>query len=79
MANAFTGLNDPQEQETRFQAALRERRRLGYPEVPIDSQFLRELIYGMPPAAGIALGVERLLMAITGADHIAICFLHLLL
>ena len=70
LANAFTELNDPVEQEKRFQDALRKKRRQGYPEVPIDRQFLRELGYGMPPAAGIALGVERLLMALTGSEHI---------
>jgi lysyl-tRNA synthetase class 2 len=70
VANAFTELNDPAEQEERFQEALREKRRQGYPEVPIDRQFLGELGYGMPPAAGIALGVERLLMALTGSEHI---------
>jgi lysyl-tRNA synthetase class 2 len=70
LANAFTELNDPVEQEKRFQDALREKTRQGYPEVSIDRQFLRELGYGMPPAAGIALGVERLLMALTGSEHI---------
>jgi lysyl-tRNA synthetase class 2 len=70
LANAFTELNDPVEQEARFQRALQEKRRLGYPDVPIDTEFLRELRHGMPPAAGIALGVERLLMALTGTDHI---------
>jgi lysyl-tRNA synthetase class II len=38
--------------------------------VPIDAEFLRELGYGMPPAAGIALGVERILMALTDTSHI---------
>ncbi len=70
IANAFTELNDPVEQEERFKRALEEKRRRGYPEVPTDRQFLKELIYGMPPAAGIALGVERLLMAQTGTEHI---------
>ena len=70
IANAFTELNDPLEQEARFQEALKEKRRLGYPEVPVDIQFLEELSYGMPPSAGIALGVERLLMAQTGTEHI---------
>jgi lysyl-tRNA synthetase class 2 len=70
LANAFTELNDPVEQEARFRAALKERRRRGYPRVPIDDQFIRELGFGMPPAAGIALGVERLLMALTGTEQI---------
>ena len=70
VANAFTELNDPAEQEARFHQALAEKRRRGFPEVPIDAEFLRELGYGMPPAAGIALGVERLLMALTDTSHI---------
>jgi len=70
IANAFTELNDPVQQEERFREALAEKRRKGYPEVPIDRQFLEELSYGMPPSAGIALGVERLLMAQTGTEHI---------
>jgi lysyl-tRNA synthetase class 2 len=70
LANGFTELNDPQVQEARFHSALKEKRRLGFPEVPIDGQFLRELGYGMPPAAGIALGLERLLMVLTGVEHI---------
>ena len=74
IANAFTELNDPVEQEERFKAALREKKRRGYAEVPIDRQFLEELSHGMPPAAGIALGVERLLMAQTGTSQIADLF-----
>jgi lysyl-tRNA synthetase class 2 len=70
LANGFTELNDPVEQEARFLAALEEKRRRGYPEVPIDTQFLRELGHGMPPSAGIALGVERLLMVLTGTEQI---------
>ncbi len=74
IANAFTELNDPIEQEERFQEALKEKRRRGYPDVPIDGQLLRELRNGMPPAAGIALGVERLLMAQTGTEQIGDLF-----
>jgi lysyl-tRNA synthetase class 2 len=70
LANAFTELNDPVEQEARFHQALAEKRRRDFPEVPIDAEFLRELGYGMPPAAGIALGVERILMALTDTSHI---------
>ena len=70
IANAFTELNDPVEQEERFKRALEEKRRRSYPAVPVDSQFLEELSYGMPPSAGIALGIERLLMAQTGTEHI---------
>jgi len=74
LANAFTELNDPVEQEARFHQALAEKRRREYPDVPTDTEFLRELGYGMPPSAGIALGVERLLMALTGTHHISELF-----
>jgi lysyl-tRNA synthetase class 2 len=74
LANAFTELNDPEEQEARFRQALAEKRRRGYPDVSIDTEFLRELGYGMPPSAGIALGVERLLMALTGTYQISDLF-----
>jgi len=70
IANAFTELNDPAEQGERFRRALEEKKRRGYPQVPIDSQLLEELSHGMPPAAGIALGLERLLMAQTGTNDI---------
>lgn len=70
LANGFTELNDPVEQRERFLEALREKTKRGYAQVPIDEQLLQELGYGMPPAAGIALGFERLLMALTGSQQI---------
>ena len=71
LANGFGELTDPVEQRARFEADLHDRRRLGLPEYPIDERFLESLSVGCPPAGGIALGVDRLLMILTGAAEIS--------
>ncbi len=71
VANGFSELTDPHEQRARFEADLAARRRLGKPIYPIDERFLAALHRGMPPAGGVALGVDRLLMALTGIADIA--------
>lgn len=70
LANAFVELTDARVQRARFEAdaALKKER---YGEVAvIDEDFLVALAHGMPQAAGIALGVDRLVMLVTGAQHI---------
>ena len=69
LANAFTELTDVAEQRRRFERAMDEKHRLYGERVPIDEDFLAALAH-MPPAAGCALGFDRLVMAATGADHI---------
>jgi lysyl-tRNA synthetase class 2 len=69
LANAFDELTDPEEQRARFIADNASRAALGKSLVPIDEDFLGEL-GGMPPSAGIALGVERLMMLAAGAEDI---------
>lgn len=66
LANGFTELTDATEQRARFAADLAARQRLGRPLYPMDERFLAALAEGCPPAAGVALGVDRLLMALTG-------------
>lgn len=69
LANAFSELTDPVEQRRRFKAEEGERVATGKPPYPSPEPFLRELA-AMPAAAGIALGVDRLVMLLTGAETI---------
>ena len=70
LGNAFTELNDPDEQRQRLLEEAAQRLRDGNPAYPIDEHFLAALEYGMPPSGGIALGVDRLVMLLTGASSI---------
>ncbi len=70
LANAFGELNDAEEQRTRFLEDQKARRRMGKPVYALDEKFLLALQEGMPPAAGIALGVDRLVMLLSGAEDI---------
>jgi lysyl-tRNA synthetase class 2 len=69
LANAFGELTDVAEQRRRFEADRALRMKLYGEAYPIDEDFLAALAE-MPPASGIALGVDRLVMLLTGADHI---------
>jgi lysyl-tRNA synthetase class 2 len=69
LANAFSELNDPNEQRRRFEGEQETRALLGKPVYPIDENFLRAL-EKMPPSAGIALGVDRLTMLFCDAASI---------
>lgn len=66
IANAFYELTDAQEQRQRFTEQQEERRKLNKPVYPMDEPFLNGLSSGLPPAAGIALGVDRLVLALLG-------------
>ena len=70
IANAFDELNDPEEQLRRWREVNQRRKQMGYDEFPIDRRFIEGLKRGMPPAAGIALGLERLFMALQGISDI---------
>lgn len=70
LANAFDELTDAAEQRRRFEHDQAERRRFGLPVPPIDEALLSALDH-MRPTAGIALGVDRLVMLILGIDDIA--------
>lgn len=70
LANAFSELTDPDEQAARFRHDAALRARLHGHAGPVDEDFLAALRFGMPPAAGIALGLDRLVMLATGAGRI---------
>lgn len=70
LANAFVELTDAGIQRSRFDADMALRQQRYGNAYPIDEEFLAALEYGMPQAAGIALGVDRLVMLATGAQHI---------
>lgn len=70
IANAFSELTDAAEQRRRFEACAGERRAAGQPVYPLDEAFLNALDRGLPPCAGVALGVDRLVMLAAGAESI---------
>lgn len=70
IANAFSELTDPVEQRARFEREREVRRKSGKPTYPLPEKFLSEL-YTMPECAGIALGVDRLVMLLADAADIA--------
>jgi lysyl-tRNA synthetase class 2 len=71
LSNGYGELTDPVEQARRFRAERHARRAAGRPTYPIDQRFLAALREGMPPSGGNALGVDRLVMLVTGAKSIA--------
>lgn len=71
IANGYDELVDATEQQRRFASDQALRRARGLPEHPVDTRFLAALQHGMPPCAGVALGVDRLLMLQCGARDIA--------
>ena len=78
-ANAFTELNDPIDQYERFENQLKEKA-LGNDEAnEMDIDYVEALEYGMPPAGGMGMGIDRLVMLITGSENIreVILFPHM--
>jgi len=71
LANGFHELTDAQEQRQRFAADLAARKASGLPGVPADERFLAALEAGLPPCAGVALGIDRLVMLAAGVKSIS--------
>jgi len=70
IGNAYTELNDPQEQRRRFEMQIAMRERGDEEAHQMDEDYVRALAYGMPPAAGEGIGIDRLTMILTGARSI---------
>ena len=70
VANAYSELNDPIDQEMRFKEQMRLSEKGDDEAMIIDHDFLRALQYGMPPTSGIGIGIDRLTMLMTGQETI---------
>lgn len=70
LANAYSELNDPIDQEERFKEQMRLADNGDDEAMVIDQDFLRALQYGMPPTSGIGIGIDRLVMLMTGQEYI---------
>jgi lysyl-tRNA synthetase class 2 len=79
VANGFSELNDPREQYDRFIDQMSERERGDEEAMVLDEDYIRALSYGMPPAAGIGIGIDRLVMLLTNKHSIrdVILFPHM--
>ncbi len=71
IANGFPFLTDAKLQQKLFEDRLALRKESGKPPVSLDEKFLQSLGEGMPPGAGMALGIDRLVMVLTGTSKLA--------
>src|SRR5260370_39754761 len=77
--NGFSELNDPEEQYQRFNDQVQQRERGDEEAMVMDEDYIRALSYGMPPAAGIGIGIDRLVMLLANKQSIrdVIMFPHM--
>lgn len=71
LANGYQELTDPIEQRERFERDNAQRARLGRTSMPVDEALLAAMAHGLAPCSGVALGIERLMMALGGAGEIS--------
>jgi lysyl-tRNA synthetase, class II len=70
ISNGFSELNDPEDQRRRFEGQLKERERGDEEAHQMDEDYIRALSYGMPPAGGVGVGIDRLTMLLTNSQSI---------
>jgi lysyl-tRNA synthetase, class II len=79
LANGFSELNDPEEQAARFRAQVARKERGDEEAMFYDADYVRALEYGMPPTAGLGVGIDRVVMFFTDSSSIrdVILFPHM--